>query len=77
MENMLPGNSFPQICVVSVNKFVEIAHLAQEYRRSIAISNLPILLISYWLTGRARGWTTAALTHAALEDCGAWRHRMI
>jgi hypothetical protein len=22
-ENMLPGNSFPQICVVSVNKSVE------------------------------------------------------
>jgi hypothetical protein len=22
MENMLPGNSFPQICVVSVNKSV-------------------------------------------------------
>jgi hypothetical protein len=23
MENMLPGNSFPQICVVSVNEYVE------------------------------------------------------
>jgi hypothetical protein len=23
MENMLPGNSFPQICVVSVNESVE------------------------------------------------------
>jgi hypothetical protein len=23
MENMLLGNSFPQICVVSTNKFVE------------------------------------------------------
>jgi len=23
MEDMLPGNSFPQICVVSVNKSVE------------------------------------------------------
>jgi hypothetical protein len=39
MENMLPGNSFPQICVVSVNKFVEIAYFTQEYRRSVAISN--------------------------------------
>jgi hypothetical protein len=31
MENMLPGNSFPQICVVSVNKSVGIAHITQEY----------------------------------------------
>ena len=77
MENMLPGNSFPQICVVSVNKFVEIAHLAQEYRRSIAISNLPILLISYGLAGGARDRITTALTHTALEDCGARRHRMV
>jgi hypothetical protein len=23
MENMLPGNSFPQICVVSGNEYVE------------------------------------------------------
>jgi hypothetical protein len=77
MENMPPGNSFPQICVVSVNKCVEIGHLAQEYRRSIAISNLPILLISYWLAGRARGRTTAAITNATLEACGARRHRMV
>jgi hypothetical protein len=27
MENMLPGNSFPQICVVSVNKCVEIGQM--------------------------------------------------
>ena len=40
MENMLPGNSFPQICVVSVNKSVGNAYLTQEYRRSVAISNL-------------------------------------
>jgi hypothetical protein len=31
MENMLPGNSFPQICVVSVNKSVEKLEIAQEY----------------------------------------------
>jgi hypothetical protein len=40
MENMLPGNSFPQICVVSVNKYVGNVYLTQEYRRSVAISNL-------------------------------------
>jgi hypothetical protein len=68
MENMLPGNSFPQICVVSVNKCVEIEHMAQEYRRSIAISNQRILLISYWLAGGARCRISAALTDAALED---------
>jgi hypothetical protein len=45
MENMLPENSFPQICVVSVNKFVEIAYLTQEYRRSASIGNVFCLLI--------------------------------
>jgi uncharacterized protein YraI len=28
---MLPGNSFPQICVVSVNDHVEIMGCTQEY----------------------------------------------
>jgi hypothetical protein len=35
-ENMLPGNSFPQICVVSINKIVEIGSIAQEYLRVVA-----------------------------------------
>jgi hypothetical protein len=48
MENMLPENSFPQICVVSVNKFVEIAYLTQEYRRSASIGNVFCLLIINW-----------------------------
>jgi hypothetical protein len=39
MENMLPGNSFPQICVVSVNKFVEKANFLQEYGGTVAESN--------------------------------------
>jgi hypothetical protein len=33
--SMLPGNSFPQICVVSVNKSVENENVAQEYKRSM------------------------------------------
>jgi len=39
MENMLPGNSFPQICVVSVNECVGNRHLSQEHVRSGAQSN--------------------------------------
>jgi hypothetical protein len=39
MRNMPPGNSFPQICVVSVNKSVEIRQIPQEYGRSMPISN--------------------------------------
>jgi hypothetical protein len=35
MKNMLPGNSFPQICVVSVNKCQIKRLLRQEYIRSI------------------------------------------
>ena len=36
MENMLPGNSFPQICVVSVNESVGKPSKSQEYVRSDA-----------------------------------------
>ena len=46
MENMLPGNSFPQICVVSERKYVEIVDLSQEYVRSGVLSNLDCLLIT-------------------------------
>jgi hypothetical protein len=45
MENMLPGNSFPQICVVSVHKSVENKPDAQDYQRSVATGNVSILLI--------------------------------
>jgi hypothetical protein len=39
MENMLPGNSFPQICVVSVNEYVENLRQTQRYGRSVSLSN--------------------------------------
>ena len=39
MENMLPGNSFPQICVVSITESVEMVNFIQEYGRSVANSN--------------------------------------
>ena len=39
MENMLPGNSFPQICVVSVNDSVEILESTQEHGRTVTFSN--------------------------------------
>jgi hypothetical protein len=39
---MMPGNSFPQICVVSVNRIVEKAGMAQEYLRPMPISNQPL-----------------------------------
>ena len=35
-ENMLPGNSFPQICVVSVNSIVDNVMSAQEYLKVVA-----------------------------------------
>jgi hypothetical protein len=46
MENMLPGNSFPQICVVSVNKCVEKQSFSQEYLGSVAKSNQQMFI--YW-----------------------------
>jgi len=39
MRNMSLGNSFPQICVVSVNDSVEISLSPQEYGRSMPLSN--------------------------------------
>ena len=45
MDNMLPGNSFPQICVVSVNKHVDIAHVTHEHGGSMSKSNQESLLI--------------------------------
>jgi hypothetical protein len=48
MENMPPENSFPQICVVSVNHSVEIKSLTQEYLRSVALSNDICLPIGYY-----------------------------
>jgi hypothetical protein len=40
MENTMPENSFPQICVVSVNKCVGNADMLQEYGRSVAIGDM-------------------------------------
>jgi hypothetical protein len=37
--NMLPGNSFPQICVVSVDMIVENDRIAQEYLCAMTQSN--------------------------------------
>jgi hypothetical protein len=50
MDTMAPGNSFPQICVVSVNEFVENAVMTQEYLRPMAFSNYRI----YHLVNRLR-----------------------
>jgi hypothetical protein len=36
MENMRPGNSFPQICVVSVNESVGKSDFTQEYGGTVA-----------------------------------------
>jgi hypothetical protein len=39
MKNMRPGNSFPQICVVSVNECVEKRKLTQGHLRCVYESN--------------------------------------
>ena len=46
MENMPPGNSFPQICVVSVNEYVEISDVTQEHIGSANLGNLPYCSIN-------------------------------
>jgi hypothetical protein len=40
MENMPPENSFPQICVVSVNESVGNVLFPPEHIGSVALSNL-------------------------------------
>ena len=40
MGNMLPGNSFPQICVVSVNHSVENQAVWQGHGRMMSLSNI-------------------------------------
>jgi hypothetical protein len=39
MKDMRPGNSFPQICVVSVQYLKPITQVIQEYGRIMAFSN--------------------------------------
>jgi hypothetical protein len=46
MKNILPGNSFPQICVVSVNDSLDVVESAQDYGSSVDESNVLSLLIS-------------------------------
>ena len=46
MKNMLPGNSFPQICVVSVNESVGNELIVQGYIGSMYLGNHFSLLIS-------------------------------
>jgi hypothetical protein len=46
MEHMLPGNSFPQICVVSVKHSVENYRIQQDDVRTMAVSNQIYLLKS-------------------------------
>jgi hypothetical protein len=46
MKVIPPGNSFPQICVVSVNHSVEISEFTQDYGDSVEISNAVPLLKS-------------------------------
>ncbi len=60
--NMPPGNSFPQICVVSVHKIVVTGGNTQEYLRVVAISNQSCLLVcQYSPTWRRLCCTTRLL----------------
>ena len=45
MEIMPPGNSFPQICVVSVNESVDKLTYTQEHGRTVAISNVAVYFL--------------------------------
>ena len=73
MENMRLGNSFPQICVVSVNYSVEnalltLVNIAQTtgYEMLINKSNLICLLMSKRLRGK--GWSLPSIALPAMLD---------
>jgi ABC-type enterobactin transport system permease subunit len=75
MENMPPGNSFPQICVVSVTHSVEIADIAQDYGYCVEKSNLFCLLISNGLRAAIRPLAAiplATICLAAIIDTDTW-----
>ncbi len=46
MVHMQPGNSFPQICVVSEIHSAEVLHKPQDYRYLVDLSNQSCLLMS-------------------------------
>jgi len=50
MENMLPENSFPQICVVSVIESLPSEEIRQEYEGSVAVfsTGCPCPAIEIW-----------------------------
>jgi hypothetical protein len=56
MKDMLPGNSFPQICVVSVNESVEKPDLTQGHGRAVALSNLQVYSSDNRRREPAGGW---------------------
>ena len=57
MENMLPENSFPQICVVSVIEFVRIVEIRQEYEGSVAMCATSCFFPATAASGRPLGIT--------------------
>ncbi len=69
MDNMPLENSFPQICVVSVNKFVEKRGSGQEYGRSVYRSNHVCLFRSniHWTRGLFTGLLASTGSHRAAE----------
>ncbi len=69
MENMLPGNSFPQICVVSVNKCVENIQMPQEYLSSTNESNFASYYLVICIEGTEKRMTSFGLS-PALADAG-------
>jgi hypothetical protein len=69
MQNMLPGNSFPQICVVSVTHILSYQRFAQDYGRSMDLSNTLCGLIG---SGpRALCWNLAEVMDAGVRQQAA------
>ena len=66
MVHMHPGNSFPQICVVSEIHSVEICDNAQDYRQRVDVSNQLCLLMSKWSLSQ-RG-ILAAISRTAIPS---------
>jgi len=74
-ENMAPGNSFPQICVVSEDSIVDEVCIQQEYEEVVAISNCPCLLVRQRFSRSIYGFCEAAARFFLLQCAAQIRHR--
>jgi hypothetical protein len=80
MNFMQPGNSFPQICVVSESIMQKVVNFAQDYIVRMDVSNHPYLLMSKGARSverRPAAISGAAIILAAITDSSGLQKRRV